>query len=213
MKFLTPAKHLPKISRHTNAGFTIIEAVVATTLFAFTISSILAVYVMVVQLDAKSRADRAVISSARYALDYLAKEVRNGTINYGATGYNGSVNYVSGQYYTLDLHVINQLGEREHFYCSLNANGTYTLKVDKDVGGVATITDLHPSNISLVNCKFIVFPSTNPFLPLSSSPPNQQPFVTMILGFMANYGSKVTNTARIDVETTFSVRDYPSRED
>src|SRR5687767_8301258 len=92
---------------YSRRGFTLIEAVVATAAFAFVVSSIIGVYLSVLQLDRKTRAIATVSQNARFIMEFLAKEVRNGNINYAS--YGGGV--VTG---TNDLYILNQASELEH---------------------------------------------------------------------------------------------------
>ena len=75
-----------RITHHASRsrGFTLIEAIVATSVFAFIVSSILGVYIATFQLDRKSRAHRAVAQNARFISEFIGKEVRNGTIDYSS---------------------------------------------------------------------------------------------------------------------------------
>src|SRR6185436_19309143 len=66
------------------SGFTLVEAVVATAVFAFVMSSIVAVYISTLQLDRKTRSLRNVNQSARFITEFLTKEIRNGSINYAS---------------------------------------------------------------------------------------------------------------------------------
>src|SRR3989344_5248443 len=84
-------------------GFTLIEAVVATSVFSFIIVSILGVYLSTTQLDRKSRSQRAVAQNARFIMEYMAKEIRNGNIDYSQA--NNPTN----------LFLINQGLESEQF--------------------------------------------------------------------------------------------------
>jgi len=98
-------------------GFTLIEAVVATGVFAFVVSAVIGVYLAVVQIDSKTRAERSVQQNARFIMDFLGKEIRNGAIDYAA--YGGTVSYnASG--YTTTLNIINQLDEEETITCDSN---------------------------------------------------------------------------------------------
>ena len=85
-------------------GFTLIEAVVATSVFAFLVTSILGVYMATVQLDSETRAQRAVAQNARFIMEFLAKEIRNGTIDYAS--YSGNQAGTDTQVY-----IKNQLNE------------------------------------------------------------------------------------------------------
>src|SRR6185369_10847974 len=96
--------------RHTNKqrGFTLIEAVVATGLFAFVVSSVIGVYLSAIKIDRKTRAERAVIQNARYITEFLAKEVRNGSIDY-----SGANNCILN---ATTLCIINQASDKEKFF-------------------------------------------------------------------------------------------------
>src|SRR4051812_46096945 len=99
-----------KTSNSQLSGFTLIEAVVATSVFAFLVSSIVGVYISAIQIDRKTRAQRAVVQNARYITEFMAKEVRNGKIDY--SGANTCTNSATV------LCLINQAGEAEKFYYS-----------------------------------------------------------------------------------------------
>src|SRR3989344_4808016 len=91
-------------------GFTLIEAVVATAVFAFVISSVIATYIGVLKIDRKTRSQRAVYDNGRFIMEFLAKEIRNGTINY--TSYSGGSIPATDP----DLYVKNQNNELERMY-------------------------------------------------------------------------------------------------
>lgn len=177
-------------------GFTLIEAVVATSVFAFVISAVLGVYISVTQLDSKTRAQRAVTQNARYVMEYLAKEIRNGQIDFDS--------YPSGNTSGVDqdLYIINQAGEAEHFY--LNGNNIVLSKI-------AGTTNLNSSSIIVTRFKTLVSPSTTPFTVSATPTVNEQPRVTIILEMASNYGNRANDQASISIQTTFAVRNYPSR--
>jgi len=176
----------------SNQGFTLIEAVVATALFAFVVSSIIGVYISTIQLDRKTRALRTVAQNARFISEYLAKEVRNGTIDYGS--YSGGL--VSG---ANDLYLEDQTNTIEHIYL----NGT-DLFLDKN--GVST--NLNTATTQITNLKFYVSPIGDPYT--STKNYNEQPHVTMLLEVTSNYGTN--NSAKIDLEDTYTTRTYPARQ-
>lgn len=172
-------------------GFTLIEAIVATAVFAFVIVSVMGVFIATISLDAKTRAQRAVTQNARFIMEYLAKEVRNGTIYY--SGYPGG---------TADstLYVINQSDEIEHFYLS----GT-DLKLDK-----GSSTNLNTATVRVTKLSFLVYPPENPLT--SAKTYDVQPSVTVILELSSNYGNKAGETSIINLQSTFTSRDYTSRQ-
>ncbi len=176
-------------------GFTIIEAVVSASLFAFVISSIVGVYISALQLDRKTRAQRAVIQNGRYIMEFLAKEIRNGDINYAE--------YPGGQAAstTNALYITNQAGENEQF----SLTGT-NLILSKVTGS----TSLNSSRISVTRASFLLSPLMDPFTPTKNT--NEQPIVTVFLELTANYSNKPSETAKINLEGSYAVRSYPSRE-
>jgi type II secretory pathway pseudopilin PulG len=197
-----------QIPHSKQQGFTLIEAVVSAAVFAFTITSIVGVYLSVMSIDTKTRAERSVQQNARFIMDFLGKEIRNGNINYSAYP-GGTVTYKSGGYAT-DLFITNQLNENEQVTCGSDSgsdpNDPYLI-LTKASGA----TNLNSQGVRVTNCKFFISPSTTPFAPLADSPPNVQPSVTVVLQLTANYGNRAQNKAVANLETTFTVRQYPSR--
>ncbi len=191
---------------NSQKGFTLIEAVVATGVFAFVVSSVIGIYLSVVQIDTRTRAERSVQQNARFIMDFLGKEIRNGRIDYDA--YGGTISYLSDGY-TTTLYLVNQLDEREAITCVGN-----NLVLTKTAG----TTNLNSTNTSgtagvvVNNCRFFISPATNPFELLASNPPNIQPSVTVVLGLSSNYSAKAIDIATINLESTYTVRDYPTRE-
>lgn len=181
-------------------GFTIIEAVVATSVFAFVVASALGVYMAVLQLDSKTRAERAVQQNARFIMDYIAKEIRNGVIDYGGTN-------------DIDtLTVFNQLSQQEIFdYNTAGCNGgagdvaQCVLRLTKT--GVGT-TNLNSTDVRITRLRFYLEPDNNPFD--LDNDVHTQPHVTVVIRIES---TKLRNTERgfIDLQSTFTVRDYPSR--
>ena len=92
---------------NSQKGFTLLEAVVATAVFAFVISSVAGVYLNVLKLDRKSRAERTVYENSRFIMEFLAKEVRNGSIDHASYGGTVPANP--------DLYIHNQANEIERF--------------------------------------------------------------------------------------------------
>src|SRR3989338_4655423 len=88
--------------QHSNQkGFTLIEALVSTAIFALVVTSVLGVYMTTLQLDTRTKSQRLVLQNTRYIMEFLAKEIRNGSIDY--TGTNNSTR----------LSLVNQLNEAE----------------------------------------------------------------------------------------------------
>jgi Tfp pilus assembly protein PilW len=182
-------------------GFTIIEAVVATTVFAFVFSSIVGIYLSTIQLDRKSRSERSVAENARFIMEFLAKEVRNGRIDYSA--YSGqTANEVN------ELHIINQGEEPESFRLAgsnCNTNGICNITLTK---GTET-TNLNSTYIRITKLEFRVSPIGDPFTAAENY--NEQPRVTIFIEFTSHQGAKAIDVAKMNLQTTLSTRYYPPR--
>ncbi len=178
---------------NSEKGFTLIEAVVATAVFAFVISSIIGVYLSVLKLDRKARAQRAVYDNGRFIMEFLSKEVRNGLIDYAT--YGGTIPS------NPDLYIKNQSNEVERFYLS----GT-NLSLSKN----AAVTNLNSGGVKVTKLTFLIAPTVNPYTPAKAS--NQQPHVTVVLELTSNYGVNAADQAKINIQDTFSMRIYPSRQ-
>jgi len=179
------------LSNSKQRGFTLIEAVVAAGVFAFVVSSSLAVYLATIQLDSKSRSERAVQQNARFIMDFLSKEVRNGSIDYSGT--NNST--------TLSL--INQLDQAESITFDSAAQ---VLNLTK--AGLGT-TSLSSDDVRVVAASFAVYPSSNPFV--LANDVHVQPHVTVTLQ-LASVNLKASESATMNIQSTFVVREYPSRQ-
>jgi prepilin-type N-terminal cleavage/methylation domain-containing protein len=173
-------------------GFTLIEAIVATAVFAFVLSSIIGVYISVIKLDRKTRSQRAVTQNARFILDFLAKEVSNGRIYYA--GYPGGVANST-------LSVQNQSNETEYFFIS----GT-NIVMQKG----SSTTNLNSTGVRVTKLQFLVSPTQDPYT--SARLANIQPHATVVLELTSNYGSNPGDVVKLDLQTTLSSRAYPSRE-
>lgn len=188
---------MTRITNHVlrdQKGFTLIEAIIATSVFAFVVSSILGVYVSTIQLDRKTRAQRAVAQNARFIMEFLAKEVRNGTINYAS--FTGGI--VSG---TADLYLENQANIIEH----LSLSGT-DLVLNKN----GTNTNMNSSGVKVTNLKYYIQPVGDPYTFAKTY--NEQPRVTVVMELTSNYGTRLNDIAKFDLEDTFVIRAYPPRQ-
>ncbi len=187
------------------SGFTLIEAIVATSVFAFVVSSIIGVYISALQIDRKTRAQREVTQNARYIMDFLAKEVRNGEINYAT--YPGQTADESDQF-----HLINQAGELEIFRRVLVSGpdcvtGVCKIVLAKQGGGTS---DLTSAGVKVTKLEFRTSPTQDPFTPAKTT--NVQPHVIVVMELTSSRYSRPQDQAKINVQSTFTVRHYPSRE-
>jgi Tfp pilus assembly protein PilE len=184
-----------KHTRYNKQGFTIIEAIVATAVFAFVVTSIMGVYESTLRLDTRTRAQRNVIQNSQFIMQFLEKEITNGHIDYAKTpcGPNAGANH--------DLYIINQEGEAEHMYLS----GTDLLLCKN-----GTITDLNSSTIQISSLGLYVSPATDPLTNSAiSNGPNLQPHVTVSLEVQS---VATRDRSTLNLQSTFSELYYPSRQ-
>lgn len=174
------------------------EAVVSTAVFAVAVTGIIGTYLMVLKVDAKTRAERSVQENGRFIMEFLGKELRTGHLDY-ASYFGGLV----GANPETTLHIVNQNNEAEDVICG-NPNMTLTKS--------GYTTSLNSSAVTVTKCSFYIAPPIDPFRQLLLNPPNNQPFVTVVLELTSNFGQKEGETAVINLESTYSLREYPSRE-
>lgn len=69
-------------------GFTLMEIIVSTTIFAFVVTALLSMFNYTLKINRRSEALRQATQGMRNFVEYLVKEIRNGEIDYGII--NGS---------------------------------------------------------------------------------------------------------------------------
>ncbi len=178
---------------NSQKGFTLIEAIVATAVFSVVVSGVIGVYLSVLKLDRKTRAQRAVYDNSRFIMEFFAKEIRNGSVEYSVYG--------GGILPNPDLYLRNQANEVEHFFL----NGT-NLVLNKNAGD----TNMNSAGVKVTKLKFFISPTTDPYTPAKAA--NEQPHVTVVLELTSNYGVGSNEEAKINLQDTFAMRIYPSRQ-
>lgn len=69
--------------QNTSSGFTLMEIIVATTIFAFVTVALLSMFNYTLKINRRSEALRQATQGMRNFVEYLVKEIRNGEIDYG----------------------------------------------------------------------------------------------------------------------------------
>lgn len=196
--------------KYTKSGFTIVEILVATTLFAFTSVALTSLFNYTLRINRKAEALRQATQGARDFVELIAKEVRNGQIDYGVINgqtiesQNGpcplptSAPSIGGSSYAIPdnrLGVTDVDGSRWCFYWA-DTNGTYvgqgnsgtTLAVTKMVGNTQSSAQImNPPNQTIKNLSFLIQPICDPYVTscndYGSAPPKVQPSVTLMVDF------------------------------
>ncbi len=181
-------------------GFTLMEIVVATTIFASALTIMLALFNYTLQINRRVDAQRQSAQGTRNLMEYLVREIRNGKVDYLSSQGKCTPNYYDDN--NAALAIINQAGELECFYAA--DNNLYIVK------GEAS-SQLNPTNMSVDSStfRFIVRPSENPD---PENPPYSgvQPFVTIMAKFQVN-APGVANPIVLPYQTVISpdVYDIP----
>jgi type II secretory pathway pseudopilin PulG len=79
--------HVACAMLHDKGGFTIVEIMVATTLFAFTAIALTSLFNFTLRINRKAEVLRQATQGMRDFVELMAKEVRNGQIDYGVSDF------------------------------------------------------------------------------------------------------------------------------
>src|ERR1700690_132566 len=122
-------------------GFTLIEALVATVLFATVVTSLMGIYTFAIRLSRREDSIRTATENVRFLSEFLTKEIRNGQIDYNDSAIGNCVTTSFGG--RSDLQIVNVDGDTECFY--LNSASSVLVLVKKP----ATQSTLSAQNINL----------------------------------------------------------------
>ena len=187
--------------KNNQKGFTLIEAIVATALFAVTVSSIMGVYLSTLKINRRTDVIRSASENARYITGFLSKEIRNGQIDYYGPWNSPCSGTISSPASSLAL--VNTDNEHLCFYlgdasglASSNGKNLWLIK-----NNMATVK-INSNNVTINKLLFYVSPTYNPYATGS----NAQPRVTIMGNVTATSGSQDTIT--MPIQTTISIPSY-----
>lgn len=188
--------------RKNQSGFTLMEIVISTTIFATVLTLMLSLFNYTLKINRRTEALRQVTQGMRNFTEYLVKEVRNGQIDYSDAIAQCSGNYISPTGYTTFLKIVNVSGENECFVWS--GEEEQLLYLYKN--GVPVQT-LNPTNFKVDLARFYVRPTCDPQTECDSGVyPAIQPYVTMVIRFKVTLP---TGEERIiPYQTTISTDQY-----
>jgi prepilin-type N-terminal cleavage/methylation domain-containing protein len=187
-------------------GFTLIEILVSTFIFLMVSGAIIGTYNYILRLNQRAQAIRLATDQARFLLEYLTREVRNGKILYtNRPAMCGAGAIPMPSYY---LPIVNVDGENECFYSSdavgssVDPNGN-NLWLQKVSGGtVLPSTRINPTGVTVRNLRFFILPSTDPY----ASGSTRQESVTITGTVFSSPDPR--NNVGIPFETTISLPLY-----
>jgi type II secretory pathway pseudopilin PulG len=200
------------ISRKQQAGFTLMEIVVATSIFATSLILILVLFTYTLKINRRVEALRQVSQATRNFTEYLVREIRNSTIDYtGSIDPNCPANYNLNGLTANYLALLNRSGDRECFYFVQDAvsspTGNLWLRKVPALGN-STLEQVNPTGVKLDRAKFAFYvrPTTTP-KPVSGTPPGVQPLVTMVMNLTVSLNG-ADQPAVIPYQTTVSADTY-----
>jgi Tfp pilus assembly protein PilW len=202
-----------KNSPNKEAGFTLMEALVATFLFAIVMSAVMGIYISVLQLNSRADSTRIATEFTRYFSETLTKEIRNGTFDYyDNVEKNGICNsFPSQSVPDYRLSILNVDNDHLCFfegdvYGTPDVNGKYLWLAKNNFAPIR----LNSDNVFVQKFKVYVQPLTNPYCKnppsCSQAGSSQQPMVTVAAEIKSNVDPKSNVT--IPFETTISLPVY-----
>lgn len=164
-----------KSRQNNQKGFTIIEMLIAMSIFVLIVIIVVNVYVVITNSQRKTIATQRVLDDTRFLLEAIAQEVRLGTIDYSFYESKGidlhplitDDNYV--------LAIVDQAQRLVLFRRSSDSPGANNGQGDKvqycmeetpsdcDLADESVWTNITPASVQITDLRFIITPSANPF--------------------------------------------------
>lgn len=167
-------------------GFTVIEMMVAITVFAVVVVIALGSFLAVLSANAKNIGVKSIHQDARYIMDQIAHDVRSGTIDYANHDDKFST-----------LHVLLRDGSRVKYHF-VNLGSEYDARSVYYTDSKGNSFKMNSDKVDVVDMKFVVYPNSSSELAI------EQPRVTIIGSFQAKNNSK----SRLKIQTSVVSRQY-----
>lgn len=188
---------------NNQTGFTLMEIIVATAIFAVTVSVSLGLFTQALKINRRVQGLRLVAQNTRNFTEVLVREIRNGRIDYNSFNNNCSrLNYGSGINQAVGL--INFAGDQVCLYYNFTQQTLYLSKKAAGSTVEEPINDPAKFKIKPDTFRFVVRPATNP----ETAPYNEtQPLITILAEFEVPLGSG-EQSITIPYQTTISTDVY-----
>ncbi len=184
-------------------GFTLMEIIVATAIFAGTVTLSLGLFSQALRINRRVQALRLVAQNTRTFTEVLVREIRNGRIDYSSfDSHCDPINYTTGV--TQSVGLINFAGDQECLYYDFSAQTLYLSKKSGDNTVQEPINDPLKFKIKPDTFRFVVRPMTDPtVVPYNET----QPLVTILAQFEVPLGAG-EQPILIPYQTTISTDVY-----
>lgn len=186
--------------RKQQTGFTLMEIVVATTIFATSVTLMLTLFNYTLKINRRVQGLRQIAQGTRNFTETLAREIRNGQIDYHSSLAGCNNDYTSAT--NSSLGIINQSGDRLCFSIS----GT-NLNLTKSSSGTTYQAEaVNPANfrVKTGSMHFVVRPTSDPY---TTPYPGVQPFVSVTAVFEVQLSAN-DPVISIPYQTTISTDVY-----
>jgi len=188
-------------------AFTIVEVMISLTIFAFTAMIATSIYLNAMNLEKKSADHRVIQENILYIMELLAKEVRNGRIDYaayGGTAPSGPTNELRLLYRDTGLQeriCWVQGFQRGNIYIQRQASGGAPINYSASCSSGSEL--VQNNNVTVPLVRFYISPST-----VCSGSCRQQRVTALIQIRSTTPPPPGSSPVQSTVQSTFSVRLY-----
>ncbi len=202
-KDLRPDQRNISALKSAEKGFTLMEIIVSTALFAIVMTMTMVLFTYTLKINRRVETLREAVQGSRNFVELLVRDIRNGTIDY-----SGQVDPVhcpasynpGGDAY---LAIVTLSGDKECFYYPAGQTNPQLYLTKNGI----TEQFYGDSGFKLTNAIFYVRPSTNPAIQVGGFYPGIQPFVTMVFAFTSQLSPSAAQFV-IPYQTTVSTDIY-----
>ncbi len=181
-------------SQKRNKGFTLVELMVAVSIFAIIMVMSMGAVVSILEANRKSRTLKSAMNNLNLVVESIARNVKFGT-NWNLTGGTDCVG--SGISFIDKFSIPNVTRNVSYCYVAVPGAGRIDRKIDIVGGATGSFESLTSPEINIKR-----FSLTGSGL-LSND--NQQPFLILSIGGVA--GSRASNQTSFDLQTAVSQRE------
>jgi prepilin-type N-terminal cleavage/methylation domain-containing protein len=189
-----------------NSGFTLVEMVIATSIFAILAVLISGIFLQMTEVQRQTANYQRLQNDGRYILEKLAKEIRAREIDYPlSSNANSGLNFQKDEYgEQASVCYASSTGSLKYFVSERDRNIS-----TGDISNVCSSegSDLNAKDIEVSYVDFYVTPTTEELWADPASFNSQQPRVTMVLK-LRNRGLSSGKAQELFLQTTISSKVY-----
>lgn len=195
--------------RQNKTGLTIIELLVAIFIFSILLTIIMGIYVAFSNSQNRTQISQRLLNDAQYALESMAREVRNDKVYYDYVDCNTEINITNIE----DCVILEKSdGTIVAFGTEPDGGGhieviTYFVKNGSTWSHGGNVFDISQNDAVIDSVNFIISPTAPGVDPLTSDSANQNPLVTIELQISTNSNQSYEQVT-YNLQTSVSPRVY-----